>query len=363
MINLTKISETNTSITLGWTPVVGAIGYKYTVDGKVSHTWNGATSSVKVSKSAQKVRVEALGVEDFGDYPAPVIDPPPPTGTVRTATPGNALAQIAASSAGDTVLCTGGAHPRLVLAKDFTNGQVTVKCDAGSWFAGIDTNGKSGYLFDQIESRLPVELVDYNVSPFYLRGASQRITVRASKLSGGYDGVKVYGGSVDCTLDTVDISGVGGDCIHVNGSTNLTVTGCNLHDPVDAGNEHHDGIQAQKVDGLSILNTRISWPVTPRRDQPNNGVLIKSETGAGAVKRILVDGLTIDRWWGGRPFQLLAADDAVVKNLTIIDGGVGTATWPVTIDAFAGARYTLYGVDPARVWFNSQQGRAATTFA
>ena len=85
MIALTKLSETTTTITLGWTPVPGCIGYRFSSEkqAKPSHTWNASQSSIKFAKGSGWYTVEALGVEDVGEYPSasPPPPPPPPTGT------------------------------------------------------------------------------------------------------------------------------------------------------------------------------------------------------------------------------------------------------------------------------------------
>ena len=77
-LTLTKIAETNSTITLGWIPVPGAIGYRFTAEkqAKPSHTWDPTRDSVKFSKGSAWYKVEALGVAAVGQYP--VIDPPPP---------------------------------------------------------------------------------------------------------------------------------------------------------------------------------------------------------------------------------------------------------------------------------------------
>lgn len=79
-LTLTKLSETASKITLGWTPVAGAIGYRFQSASqapKWSHTWNAAQSQVTFSKAAW-YKIEALGVEEAGEYPSVV----PPNGQV-----------------------------------------------------------------------------------------------------------------------------------------------------------------------------------------------------------------------------------------------------------------------------------------
>ena len=67
---LTKISETATTITLGWTPPSGCSGYVFYADAKRSSTFDGTRSSVKFAKGATTYRVQALGVLAEGTYPA-----------------------------------------------------------------------------------------------------------------------------------------------------------------------------------------------------------------------------------------------------------------------------------------------------
>ena len=65
-------------------------------------------------------------------------------GTVRSASAGQVTTAINASAAGDTVICTGGAQQKLTLSKSFPAPGITIRCDSGSYFEGIDTNGQSG---------------------------------------------------------------------------------------------------------------------------------------------------------------------------------------------------------------------------
>lgn len=84
-LTLTKLSETSSKITLGWTPVAGAIGYRYqsaTQAPKWSHTWDATRDRVTFSKAAW-YKVEALGVEAAGEYPT--SQPPPPPATKKFA--------------------------------------------------------------------------------------------------------------------------------------------------------------------------------------------------------------------------------------------------------------------------------------
>lgn len=85
MIILTKVSETSSKITLGWTPVPGCIGYVfYADDTRVSNTWDPTKNQVTFAKGPAEFRVVAVEQEDEGVYP-PVV---PPVGTLRWKPPG-----------------------------------------------------------------------------------------------------------------------------------------------------------------------------------------------------------------------------------------------------------------------------------
>jgi len=67
---LTKLSETANTITLGWTPVQGCVGYRFFADGvRKSHTWDPARAKVTFLKGPAVFKVEALMPGVWGDYP------------------------------------------------------------------------------------------------------------------------------------------------------------------------------------------------------------------------------------------------------------------------------------------------------
>jgi len=79
-MNLRKKAETNTKITLEWDSLPGAIGYRFQsalTEPKWSHTWDGTKTEVTFAKTSW-YKVEALGVEDSGQYPSVAPPPPPP---------------------------------------------------------------------------------------------------------------------------------------------------------------------------------------------------------------------------------------------------------------------------------------------
>lgn len=62
-LTLTKLSQTNNTVTFGWQPVANAIGYRFTssaTPGEYSHTWDGQRSSVKFAKNSTCYFVGAL---------------------------------------------------------------------------------------------------------------------------------------------------------------------------------------------------------------------------------------------------------------------------------------------------------------
>ena len=82
MITLRKISEDASTITLGWDKVEGADGFRFTAEKqpKPSHTWNGDRTSVRFAKGSAWYRVEAMNVQDQGEWPLQATQPAPPVG-------------------------------------------------------------------------------------------------------------------------------------------------------------------------------------------------------------------------------------------------------------------------------------------
>jgi hypothetical protein len=291
---------------------------------------------------------------------------PTRTGTLRKAGPGEVNSVIAASAPGDTVLCRGGIQPKLTLTKSFPAPGITITCDPGSYFQGIDTNSQSGYTFDGIESRLPVEVNDYNITPFYLHGTSERITLTgAFKLSGGYDAIKVYGGCKDCVIDdggaASDVTGFGGDGIHLNGFTNMRINSIHIHDPYNGYTpEHNDGIQAQAGNGLYIgPGVRLSATNGPRSDTDSAGMFINSE---GGLSNVTIGSPKIQAWQIGRAIQVLGVNGTtIIRNLTITDCGITGSSPPITLGAnTTDQRFDLTGINHNDVYFNNTLAKRQT---
>lgn len=69
---LTKISETATTIVLGWEPVAGAVGYRFQSNAnkpKWSHTWDPARTTVRFARDDGPFRVQALAAAAEGTWP------------------------------------------------------------------------------------------------------------------------------------------------------------------------------------------------------------------------------------------------------------------------------------------------------
>lgn len=69
---------------VSWARVPDAVGFRFTVLGKLSHTWDGASTSVKVAKG-QPIIVEALLLGPVGDDPP--VTPPVPSGVAAPVEP------------------------------------------------------------------------------------------------------------------------------------------------------------------------------------------------------------------------------------------------------------------------------------
>lgn len=81
MIGLTVVSETANSLVVGWTPVAGALGYEFRVDGRrVSNTWAASSGQIKFGKpdgGEHTYEVFALSAGDTGSLAHPAPAPPP----------------------------------------------------------------------------------------------------------------------------------------------------------------------------------------------------------------------------------------------------------------------------------------------
>lgn len=140
-IVLTKLAETDTHISLGWTPVPGATGYRFSssLTGKKTHTWdpnirrdaNYPICNNRFAPGAEWYKVEALGVEDQGTYnpsapPPPPPPPPPPTGSKLRWTPpalsNPVIFEATNSNRASGFLRSGGGRDLKIVCKEVLNG-------------------------------------------------------------------------------------------------------------------------------------------------------------------------------------------------------------------------------------------------
>lgn len=369
-LTLTPVTPTPPgSLTLKHELVEAADGYRLSPvvadgvvqPGKYAHTWDGDATQHRFAAGHAPYTVEALAVIARGIYPAG-------EGTTRFAYPGQLRSTIAQCKDGDSVIAVGGIHPATTLDRSFSiTKRVSIGCDSTSLVRGLNTGGQRGYRFLPVgheyafHSQVPVSLGDVNATPFYAAGDCDVIV--GGLLEGGYDGVKQYcsGGGGLVVLDGVIAQGNGGDCCHVNGAKYFEARNYFGRNPIDDGREHHDGLQVEYADHVKLgPNFLVTWRVMPRRDEPNNGLMLQGETGSG-IGLLEIDGVTVDGWWGGRGFQLTAAKRAIVRNLVVRDSGdgrpyPGPGSPPITLAGVKGAGmvYDLYGVDKSQVYENNQ---------
>lgn len=275
-LTLTVIQQDSTTRTIGWTPVEGAIGYRFTVDGSYSHTWNGRRSNVRISRSAQALRVEAVTVLRSGDWPstapAPTPTPPPmttaPTTTAptgKTATPSTLSSALSSLRSGETLILEGGVYA------PFTVNVAGVTIVARNrWKAVVDGRYAATEGVRMGSSAANVVLDGLEIT---------RITEPAPN-SGGASGVDLYSGGAGSTLRNLHIHDVGNDKTSTssNGQNgvfvevdNVTVGPGNfIHDIGRLNNDNHDhGVYAdgsRGLDGVRIIgnffrDVRSGWCV------------------------------------------------------------------------------------------------------
>lgn len=95
---LTKVSETESTVTYSYPAVQGAGGYRYYADGQaVSRTFNPSQLTVRFAKGAAQYRVVPMDVSERADGfvdPMPVAPPPPPQPTTITSSECSSRASV-----------------------------------------------------------------------------------------------------------------------------------------------------------------------------------------------------------------------------------------------------------------------------
>ena len=197
-MQLTKLAETTTTVTLGWQPVAGASGYVFYADGKrVSNTWNPAADRVKFAKGAAEYRVEAVAAKESGVWPTATVPPPPPAGKF-----GGSLAQPFPEITGTPQVCNSWA--RLLSALD--SGGVIELASPIAVPAGVH---------NAIVKRPLSYVYGYGITGGRFLVQASNVRLRGLEISGSfYDGVKL--------ADGVDVA-------------NVDLDGLNIHDCGDQG--------------------------------------------------------------------------------------------------------------------------------
>jgi len=256
------------------------------------------------------------------------------SGNVRYATPSTALSTIGQAVAGDTIVFQTGSYAKLVLAKSFTTGRVTVQCQSGASIAGVDTNGQSGYTFDSCTIALPQNSTNSSVRTVENHGPSQNITWSNCKISGGFVAFDVYGSSgawaKNITLSDSNVYGAGGDLIHTNGVDGLRIEHNTIHDPFHdtsiANPEHHDGWQAQNTSNAQFLRNNVYWTsgagayTGQVANYLGQGIMLSGESGA--VTNVVVANNLIQHY-NGRPLNMNGSNGVQVVDNTFQDDGDG----------------------------------------
>jgi len=279
------VSQTATTVTLGWDAQSGADGYRFYADGKaVSRTFDPSRTSVKFAKGAVQYRVEVLHVSagDVGTYPAPVQ--PPPTGAsvflapsgndgnpCTAASPCRSMQRgAAAASSGATVSLAAGSYPEQSLVN--VQKPVSFKADGAVTFAGqLVLQCNTGVTVDGVKSKM-----------LLVSSGNRDLTIRNADVGGGP-------WTTGLEEDPVVISG---DQYHACSTgflnRNIVLDGAYIHDYFwhqnPGSGPHPDCLQVYGgVDGLTIRNSRFERCAES---------FIGSYPDFGDVKNVLIEDTT-----------------------------------------------------------------------
>jgi len=271
-----------------------------------------------------------------------------PSGVVRHVHSGQSIASVVQRSAnGDTVVLHAGTYPQVVLTRRFpTAVRITGADGEDVTVGGFVVSGGSGYLIDDVktdgESRLESDAHDVvfnrvrcamapaadGGSCFYFSGTAHRAVLSRSSVSGGWDGVKLYGceGSrwaSDIRIVDNEIVGAYEDDIHVNCATNVTIEHNLIRDPVDNDN-HNDGVQSQASYGLRIVRNTFTFGSVPPRGGPNQAIMLGNVPDVWPDRKVvntLVAGNLVHHWNAGRPLIMNGTEGTRIVNNTFVDSG------------------------------------------
>lgn len=190
MIALTVLSETKAALTLGWTPVVGATGYVFLVDGeRLSNTWDATRSSVKFAKpdaGGHVYEVVVLNTLQDGKLEWPAVTPPPaPPSGWTVAAPGSTGQEVT------TISHPAGAGVNAHSASDpMVYSDIVVVGGADQSF--LVQPGAPGRTFQRIQSVLAVQdgksVAGNNKHAFYVKAANITVLDYAATAAPQADG-------------------------------------------------------------------------------------------------------------------------------------------------------------------------------
>lgn len=249
--SVTVVSQTKNTQTLGWqSPGSDLAGYLFTVDGARSNTWDPLRTTVRVSRSAKSVKVDALVVSASGSWPSggttttTTTTTPIPPGA-KTATPATLAATLADLRSGDILVLEDGTYAPFSL-----NVANVIVVARNKWKAVVDGNyaAENGIVFgssahDDVIDGLQV----------------QRLTTKGGSVSG----IELYNGGAGSVIRNTNIHDIGNDktsgvstgqngiFVEVN---NVTVQDNFIHNIGRTNFDNHDhGIYADGARGLNGL--------------------------------------------------------------------------------------------------------------
>jgi hypothetical protein len=254
-LTITKVSETSTKITLGWTPVAGCLGYAFYADGtRVSNTWDWNKSQITFSKGPAQFKVVALGSEQEGVYPpaSPIPAWPPvnvtpdpwvPNRIVQARTSAEFAVKYAQALDGDRIETAEAAiNGQLVLNRDFTGKGIEivfapdVKIMGGGQYAlnAIFCLGDNHRIFggQNIQNPTGHGVLVYPVKNFLWHGGTiGRVggtCLRVLAVNGDIDNIDIYTEVSDCghdeSLDPHPEKGTGMHPSYIGGDESQTGT-------------------------------------------------------------------------------------------------------------------------------------------
>jgi len=306
---LTKLAETATTVTLGWTPIP-CLGYVLYADGvRKSNSWDQSKSSWKTNK-ATEIRVVALGAAAEGVWP-PVI--PPPTAQFgadlpvrQKASPGPVV-EVASLAALRTAISSGqaGRIVKLTASIDLGGQDLVINCqgtDVAPITVDLAAPVSNGRVLISRAAYANVRFIDLGYSP-------------------SYDGLKITDGS-----HHVDVDGRGGRIHHAKGQGILVtdpttrdwqIWNVRIEDVGSETNKDH-GIYTATAKGVCVIGN----------------VIVTNPQAFGFQFYPDVDSLicTSCESHGGRTRggYILGTEYQATKNVKIV-GSIITRTQPTTV--------------------------------